>query len=190
MANVIGTLFGSPRAQRRLFWLSAGVLVVGVAAFLAFVVFRGTGNAFPDKFSNKPAQLATPEKHVPITKAQLTLARKFMSTAVLRKNLDASYDIVNVDLKGRLTRKQWDTGNIPVIDYPAGNIDTAKFQVDYSYQNEALLEVDLISKANSGVRPELLFFLGLKRAGAKETGPWQVSYWEPHWKPPVPEAPN
>jgi hypothetical protein len=187
---MIETFFGSPRAQRRFFWGSVVVFLIGVSAFIALVVFRGTGNAYPDKFSNKPAQLATPEKHVPITKAQIALARKFIRTAVLRKNIDASYDIVNVDLKGRLTRKQWDTGNIPVIDFPASNIDTAAFQVDYSYQNEALLEVDLIAKAHTIARPELLFFLGLKRAGAKETGPWQVSYWEPHWKPPVPAAPN
>jgi hypothetical protein len=187
---MIDTFFGSPRAQRRFFWLSAGVLAAGLAAFLAFVVFRGTGNAFPDKFSNQKAQFVTPEHHVPLTKAQLGLARKFIRTAVARKDLDASYGLVNVDLRGRLTRKQWDTGNIPVIDYPASNIDTAKFQIDYSYQNEALLEVDLIAKPGTQVRPELLFFLGLKRAGKKETGPWQVSYWEPHWKPPIPAAPN
>ena len=35
------------------------------------------------------------------------------------RNLDAAYTIVHPDLKGTLTRKQWDTGNIPVISYPA-----------------------------------------------------------------------
>lgn len=188
--HLLDNFFGSPRAQRRLFIISAGVLTVGVIAFLSLVVFRGTGNAFPDKFSNKPAQLAKPEKHVPITKAQLDLARKFLTTAVLRQNVDASYNIVHVDLRGRLTRKQWDTGNIPVISYPADNAKTAQFKIDYSYTDQALLEVELFAKAGADVRPSLLFFLGEKRAGAKHTGPWQISYWEPNWKPPIPAAPN
>jgi hypothetical protein len=187
---MIDSLFSSPRAQKRFFWVSAGVLAVGLIAFVSLVLFRGTGNAFPDKFGDGKVKYATPEHHRPITQAQLTLARKFIRTAVLRKNLDSIYDVVNVDLKGRLTRKQWDTGNIPVVDYPAGNVNTAHFDVVYSYQNEALLEIDLVSKPGSQVRPELLFFLGLKRAGAKGTGPWQVSYWEPNWKPPIPQAPN
>jgi len=190
VAHLLDNMFGSPRAQRRLFVISAGVLTVGVIAFLALVVFRGTGNAFPDKFSNQKAQIAKPEKKVPISAAQLALARKFLTTAVLRQDVDAAYKIVHVDLKGRMTRKQWDTGNIPVITYPADNAKTAKFKVDFSYADQALLEVDLFAKAGSDVRPELLFFLGEKRAGAKHTGPWQISYWEPNWKPPVPASPN
>ncbi len=189
MAHVTGIL-SSPRAQRRFFWLSAGVLAIGLAAFIAFVIFHGTSNAFPDKFGTTPAQVAKPERKVPITKHQLAIAREFVETAVLRKNLDTAYDIVHPNLKGALTRKQWDTGNIPVIDFPAANAKTAKFAVDYSYQDEALLEVALLSKKGSGVRPSLLFFLGERRAGPKENGRWLVSYWEPNWKPPIPMSPH
>ena len=183
---MIGTLVNSPRAQRRFLWLSGAVLVAGIAAFVALVLFRGTGNAYPDKFSKQPAQLAKPEKKVPISANEIAIARKFIKTAVMRQNLDAAYNITHVDLKGRMTRKAWDTGNIPVVGYPALNADTAPFQVDFSYQDEALLEVDLDAKPGSGVRPELLFFLGLK----KSHGKWLVSYWEPHWKPPIPATPN
>jgi hypothetical protein len=34
----------------------------------------------------------------------------------------------------------------------------------------------------------MLFFLALKCAGDRPTGRWLVSYWQPHWRPPVPYA--
>ena len=95
------------------------MLALGVGAFLAIVVFRGTPNAFTDTLSNKPAQLYHPDKKVPLSKEEVALARQFIKTAVERRDLNAAYTIVHPDLKGTLTRKQWDTGNIPVVSYPA-----------------------------------------------------------------------
>ncbi|HZP71754.1 MAG TPA: hypothetical protein VFA97_00095 [Gaiellaceae bacterium] len=185
-----GRFFGSPRAQRRILIGSSLVFVAGVIAFVSIVLLRGTGNAFVGTISNKPATLIKKDKKVPPSPAAFKVARKFLETAVLRKNVDASYNLVHVDLKGRMTRKQWDTGNIPVVDYPANNAKTAAFQVDFSYQTEMLLEVNLVAKRGSPstVRPNLDFFLGLKRAGGKKDGRWLVNYWEPHWRPPVPLA--
>src|SRR5207249_3628894 len=144
MADTSGTFDGflsSPRNQRRLFIFSAAVLVAGVGAFLGIVVFRGTGNAFTDTFSNKPAQLSHPEKTVPVSTAQYSLARRFIHTAVSRENLNAAYDLVDPDLKGALTRSQWNKGDIPVVTYQAVNIDRAAFVVDYSYKTQALMEI-------------------------------------------------
>jgi hypothetical protein len=191
VANSTGTLngfFNSPRNQRRLLFVSAAVLAVGIAVFVALVLLRGTSNAFTDTISNKPAQLYHPEKRVPVSKGEISLARKFIETAVARQNLNAAYNLVHTDLKGRLTRSEWNSGNIPVIYYPARNAETTSFQTDYSYQTSALFEVDLVAKPGSDQRPHLLFYLGLKRAGDKATGRWLVSYWQPHWRPPVPEA--
>lgn len=191
MANTSGALngfFNSPRNQRRFLFFSAAVLAVGIAVFVALVLLRGTSNAFTDTISNKPAQLYHAEKKVPLSKEQISIARKFISTAVERRNLDSAYSLVHTDLKGRLTRKQWDKGTIPVIYYPARNAQTAAFVTDYSYQTSALLEVDLVARPGSDQRPHLLFYLGLRRAGDKPTGRWLVSYWQAHWRPPVPEA--
>jgi hypothetical protein len=189
-SGILTGFFNSPRKQRRFMIFSASVLVVGAGAFLALVVFRGTPNAFTDTISNKPAQLYHPEKKVPISKAQIRLARQFITTAVERRNLDAAYTIVHPDLKGTLTRKQWDSGNIPVVSYLARNADTAAFTVDYSFQTSALLELDLVAQPGKDQRPELRFFIGLKRAGGKPDGRWLVNYWQPHWRPPVPMAPG
>ena len=186
----IGRIFDSPRKQRRLLLGSAAVFAAGVIAFLSIVVLRGTPNAFTDTYSNQKATLYHQEKKVPITKAQLDLARDFIKSAPARRNLSHAYDIVDPDLKGTMTRKQWVTGDIPVIQYDAENADTAKFTVDYSYETSALLEIDLIPKGNAEAHPHLLFFVGLKREDGKKDGRWLVNYWEPRWKPPVPLAPG
>lgn len=66
-SGILTNFFNSPRRQRRFFILSATVLALGVGAFLAIVVFRGTPNAFTDTLSNKPAQLYHPDKKVPLS---------------------------------------------------------------------------------------------------------------------------
>lgn len=185
-SGTFGGMFSSPKRQRQVFLGSAAVFAAGVIAILAVVLLRGSGNNFTDTFSNQPAQLAKKEKVTKPTAEEYRVARTFIQTAVARKNLDASYDLVHADLKGRLTRKQWDTGNIPVIDFPARNADTAAFTTEYSYNDQALFDVDLLAKPGTQVRPELRFFLGLK----KEHGKWLVNYWEPHWRPPIPAAPG
>jgi hypothetical protein len=190
LSGIGGSLFGSPRRQRQFLWLSGAVLLGGIAAFLALVVFRGTGNAFTDTFSNQPANIATPEKKVPVSKQEIALARRFIKTVVQRKDLDQAYWFVHPDLRGGLSRAQWDKGNIPVVYYQASNADTAAFTVDYSFQTQALLEVDLVARPHTETRPELRFFIGLRREGGKPDGRWLVNYWEPHWRPPVPKALN
>ena len=79
--------FNSPRNQRRMFIVSGLVLAAGIALFVALVLLKGTKNAFTDKISNTPAKLYHPEKSVPVSKAEISVARKFIQTAVARQNL-------------------------------------------------------------------------------------------------------
>jgi hypothetical protein len=188
MSGISGALWGSPRRQRRFLWVSGVVLLAGIAAFLATIVFKGTGNAFPDKFSNQPAQLNHPDKPAPVSKDQIALARRFIETAVARKDLNSAYSFVHPDLRGGLSRKEWNRGAIPVLYYQADNAKTVGFKVDYSYRTQALFEVNLHAKPGTEKRPSLLFFIGLKREGGKPTGRWLVNYFEPNWRPPVPEG--
>ena len=91
MAQTTGTadsFLSSPRNQRRLFGVSVGVFVVGLGVFLAVVVFRGTGNRFTDTFSNQPAQLAKPDPKAPLQPQEVAVARRFINTAVARRDLD------------------------------------------------------------------------------------------------------
>jgi hypothetical protein len=193
MAQTGGTLssmFSSPRRQRRLLIISSVVLIAGIVAILVATVFRGTGNAYPDKFTNKPAQISHPEKKAPVSPDQISLMRKFIRTAVARQDLKSAYWIVNQDLRGGLSQKQWLKGDIPVLYYQADNANTVQFKTDYSYTTEALFEANLHAKPGTETRPELLFYIGLKRQDGKPNGRWLVNYFEPNWRAPVPMAPG
>jgi len=192
MANVggIGAILNSPRRQRRLMVVSAIVFGVGLVALLSMYFLRGTGNAFPDKFSNKPAQVNHPQQRASVSPAEIALARRFLETAVTRSDLASAYDIVDPDLRGGLTRKQFEHGDIPVLYYQATNVETASFKVDYSFRTQALFEVNLHAKRGTETRPSLLFFVGLKREGGKANGRWLVNYFEPNWRPPIPMNPG
>jgi hypothetical protein len=177
----------SPRAQRKLMWISGGVFGIGLIVFLSVFVFHES-SGLHSPISNKPAKVAKPLIKAPPDKAAYKVARTFMETAVLRKNLDVAYPLVNHDIRGGLTLKQWDKGNIPVMPYPADNVKTAGFQVVNSYKTQMLLIVDLVAKPGSHVRPHLPFWIGLVRAHGKPNGHWLINYWLPYWSPPVPIA--
>jgi hypothetical protein len=172
-------------------WISAGVLGVGLIVFLGVVVFRGS-SGLHSPISTVQAQHVTEPVKAPPDKKAYTVARKFIETAVQRKNLDVAYTLVNQDIKGGMTRKQWDKGNIAVVGYPAGNAKTAGFEVINSYKTEMKLLVDLVAKKGSGsnIRPHLPFWIGLVRAGNKPNGRWLVNYWIPDYTPPVQCGPN
>jgi hypothetical protein len=180
-----GGMFSSPRAQRRLIWISGGIFAVGLAVFLSLVVLRGS-SAVHSPISSKPAQLAPKEVKAKPSEAAFKVARRFIETAVLRKNLDDAYSLVNADIKGGQTRAQWDKGNIAVLPYPAGNTKTADFVVDWSYTDQLMLTVDLVARQGvKNIRPHLAFWLGLTRAHG-DHGRWLVNYWQADWRPPLP----
>jgi len=187
--RTVGGILNSPRAQRRLIIFSGGVLVIGFIAFLSAFLLRGT-SGIHSPLSTLPAHTHVKLVKAPPSKEALQVARKFIETAVLRKNLDQAYAITGPALRGNMTRAVWDKGTIAVAPYPAGNTKTAAFTVDWSYQTQIMLEVDLVAKKGSGsnIRPHLPYFLGLERKGDKPNGAWQVNTWISSWHPPVPMA--
>ncbi len=175
----------SPRAQRRIMLGSGAVFVAGLALFLSLVVLRGSPG-YKAPISTLPAQTAPPQVKAKPSPEAFQVARTFLETAVLRKNLDAAYPLVNGEIKGTMSRKAWDRGNIPVIPYPAVNAKNAQFQVAWSYKTQIVFTVDLVARPGSKVRPHLLFWVGLKRAHGKPNGHWLVNYFQADWAPPVP----
>src|SRR5207248_1804063 len=123
----------SPRMQQRLVWISGAVLLIGVAVFLGVFLSRGTSrpaNVNLSTVSSAPPSSTTPaakNAKVAPSAAAFQVARTFLETAVLRKNLDAAYPLVGPNLKGGMSLTQWRKGNIAVVPYPASNAKTAKF---------------------------------------------------------------
>lgn len=170
-------------------WISGAVLLVGLIVFLVAVVFRGS-NGITSPISTVKAQSAPKLVKAPPDPKAFQVGRKFIETAVLRKNLDAAYPLVNHEIKGDQTKAQWDKGAIAVIGYPAGNARTAAFTVLWSYKTQLMTVVDLVAQKGAHVRPHLPFFLGLVRAHNKPNGHWLVNYWQADYTPPVPYGGN
>ncbi|MGZ8687795.1 MAG: hypothetical protein ACXWZP_05140 [Gaiellaceae bacterium] len=176
------SFFSSPRNQRRIMVAALAVLAVGVGVF-TFVFFRNTGDA-TETFSNEPADIYKPQQTVGIDPDAKRIAGEFIKTAVARQNLAASYDIVSPELRQGMSRKQWASGNIPVVYYPSGDLQLATFKVDRSLANEVVWQVFMVPKTGSGVQPAV-FYIGLKRTGEK--APWKVFYWVPRYQPALPD---
>ena len=169
-----------------LMFISGAVLVIGVCIFLGTLFLRGT--AQPAASSNIGTHRATdtnpfqngtkPLPHVKPAPAAFRAARTFLETAVPRKNLAASYDIVGPFLKGGTTRAQWLSGAIPVTYVPATNLKTVKFDVKSSTRKALFMIVGLVAGKNSGVVPGLRS-LGFQLEVDHLHGRWLVNYFMP-----------
>ncbi len=176
----------SPRMQRRAFFAGLALLAAGVVALIvALLPNHADTTATP--ISNVPAQTVAKDPVAPVDPAAIRIGRRFLLTAVVRKNLDWAYDHVHVYMRGRMTRAQWDTGNIPVIPFDAENAATTGFDPVFHLREEVEFLIVLVPKRHSiygGTRP-LAFYIALRRAGDKPNGRWLVSYFEPDYRPPV-----
>jgi hypothetical protein len=179
-----------PRRVKRLApWVAGLVLAAGIAA--AIVAFAPDKNPAPEKLSQTPnqaPQTAKP-KTVPLGKDTTAVARKFLKTAVAREDLGAAWKITSPNIHGGLTHKEWMTGNIPVVPYPIKSLAVARFKIDWSYANEAGIEIALLPKDSAGIKPQVFFVL-LKRVGPAGKSHWLVDSWVPRSTPLVPLGVN
>jgi hypothetical protein len=129
-------------------------------------------------FTNEPAQVVKPEVKAPFDPDARQVAMRFVQTAVARKNLDEAWDLSGPTVRGGLTRKEWLTGNIPVVPYPLDQLAVAPFKIDASYVNSALIEIALLPKKNAGIRSQI-FFMELKKMGKGAKARWVVDNWVP-----------
>jgi hypothetical protein len=130
------------------------------------------------------------EKTVPLEQEARAVARRFLLTAVARRHLDESYDLVGPALRQGMTRTQWATGNIPIIPYPVTAKSFVPLSVDFSYKNHALLEVTLMPDARHVATKAQQFFLELRAYGKGNAKRWLVVGWVPHAAPIVPIGGN
>jgi hypothetical protein len=182
-ANSTTTLVRKQRRERLV--MAAGGLVLLVGLVAAAAAFLPNRDPTPETVSNEPAQVPAEQVNAPLSDDAKQVARRFVQTAVARKNLAEAYDLVGPNLRGNLTRKQWLTGNIPVIPYPIESLRLAPFKLDYSHTTDALLEVALLPKDGVGVKAQI-FFLGLKKVGAAGKEHWVVDSWVPKGSALVP----
>ena len=180
--GVPSAVLRSRRFNRWLPWLSAAILVAGIATFLG-VYFGNTANS-KETFSQQNAYVAPKHKKVPLSQAARDAAGKFILSAVQRTNAVQAYKLSGPSIRGDETLKQWlrDWKNpnvgVPIVPYTQ-QIWAAPMKIDYSYPKEAGLEVILVPKKG---KKSYEFVMVLK----KISGSWVVDYWGPRESPGAP----
>lgn len=172
--------FSSPRAQRALYWVSGVVFLAGVIAIITVYATRGSSNTGAVDNPPSKSQVSSPPKTVKASPVALGVARRFLETAVVRKNLAESYNLVGPSLKSGFTLKQWKTGNNTVVPYPANNTKTTALLVKSSHPTQLLLWVSLVPKPGTHTKPQM-FSIELDKLG----GRWLVNGFQPLYQPPV-----
>jgi hypothetical protein len=167
--------------RRRL--LQGGVVLAALLGVAAVVVLLPEAHRQPESFRNVPADTPPP---TPKTVSTSQALRKeligettlFVQTAVRRHDLDSSWKLVHPNLKQGLSRKQWLTGAIPVVPFPAVGI--AEWRVDWSYADDIAADVVLEPAPKSGLYRKT-FTIEFKRVPAGHPdGRWLVYSWVPN----------
>ena len=173
----------APRTRRRAAWVLAGGSVC--AAVILLLVLGSDTDPPKERFSDVPAVETKREIEAPLPHEARRVAVRFIQTAVARENLEEAWTLVGPNLRGGLTRREWLTGNNPVVPFPIDKLEVAPYKVDESYETSALIEVALLPREGSGVRAQV-FFLGLKKVGSGSRARWVVDNWVPRASAVVP----
>jgi hypothetical protein len=179
----VRSLLASPRRRRRVLWLGVVVAVAAVATILGVFFPNTSPTRHGAPFTKEPVQTIPPlPQSVEFTaqerKEVSAVAGDFIATAVFRQRLDHSYDLVLPSFHQGLTRKEWRTGNIPVVPYPRDAVAFMRWKLDYSYTNRVGMHVAFLPKQTAKVGG-MVFAIELKNVGTADHHRWLVSYWTP-----------
>lgn len=166
----------SPRIRRRLLYAAIGASALGVFAVLAVVI----GNVSGPK--QAPLRAGAPEvyrgpKSVPATAAEKRAAEHtldvFVRSAVIRRNLAASWPLASPEMRKGTSHADWLAGNLPVVPYPASQFRAASFTLKGSYKG--LLDYDVLVVPKRAGGEQRVYSCELADVG----GRWLVDYCYP-----------
>ena len=128
--------------------------------------------------SNEPVKIEQEAKPVRLTHRDevvaLDVAQQFVSTAVARKDLDRSWNLVAPEFRSEVTRAQWDRGRLPVSPY---SVRKTEWKFDYADSEGAGWTVTIIPKKGSHEAAQD-FEIGLHPLGSAKRRHWVVDYWQ------------
>ncbi|HZT17154.1 MAG TPA: hypothetical protein VFA19_14545 [Gaiellaceae bacterium] len=180
----------TPFWRRRQFWRAAlpaaavvAALAAGIAAYNAVYGSNGQPQSKTGWGVTYPAP--APLESVRLDPAVRPLVRRFVATAVARKDLAAAYAISGPAIRQGETLAQFAAGSIPVVPYAIDATSSVTFlRVDESQPASARLEVFLATPDRAVNSPHTFFVDLIKRRGR-----WYVNGWTPRWTPPIPTLP-
>jgi hypothetical protein len=195
--NRIKAAFSSPRVNRLMLGLGTTILAAGAVTF-AFAFVGGSDNTRTDP--DEGFRPTLPVASVPLRNAdgrtvrtyrQLdpeirSTIRTFIGSAVARKHLGDSWDVVAPSLKAGYTFAQWKNAKaLPVVPYPLDDINKVQYALELATTEEILIEVGVGASAELKLRPAT-FQIGLIPVGTGASPHWLVDYWMPRWTPILP----
>jgi hypothetical protein len=167
----------SHRSRRRLIWIATAGVVAALVAVSAVFFWNTAENI--ETFSGGKADIYVAPKPHKLTKAErrevVSVAQRFVESAVARDRPERAYEIVGPALRGGLSKKQWATGEIPVVPYP---VDSARWKVEYS-NNEAVGLLVVVFPAKEARLKPTVFSMNLLPVGSGEHSRWLVNGWAP-----------
>lgn len=170
--------FFSPRARRRLAWISAGLVLVAAAVTVG-VKWPNTGERTSDVFADGEAYVYKEPKATELTRADraraLATAANFVTHAVARRKVELAYDLAAPSLRAGISRAEWRNEDIPVVPFP---VQEARWKIEYSYDDALGLQVLLLPTPKSRLRPTV-FAMELTPTGRGKNHRWLVSSWAP-----------
>lgn len=112
--------------------------MIVVAALIVFVPNTGHSYATPIN-QHAQAKVYHPPKTVIATPAQKAAAvstlSRFVRSAVIRRDLAASWPLATPHMKSGTSHSDWLRGDLPVVPYPAVAFRTAGFTLKYQYKD-------------------------------------------------------
>ncbi len=175
-------MLSSPRHRRRLGYLAVLLAVAGAIAAAVVFLPHDNGDNLPKPRPGNPTLVAPAPKLVKLQKADVQAARdaaaRFVSTAVLRRHVDDSWELTAPIMKAGFTREKWKTGQIPVVPFPAKELDQVRWRFDYSIEDHVALQVSMLPRSDSTAKA-LTFEMELVRSGPVAKRHWLVDYWAP-----------
>ena len=97
----------------------------------------------------------------------------FVDSAVKRKNVDGSWNLVTPELRAGVSRAAWDAGNLPVYPYPADGTTFHNWTIDFASKNEVEFELMIPSRLS---KSDSIQFNGTMK---KVAGRWLVDSFNP-----------
>jgi hypothetical protein len=76
----------------------------------------------------------------------------FVNSAIKRKNVSASFDLVTPNMRYGVTRADWNTGDLPVYPFPAQGKTFHNWTVDFVKPNDIGIELMLSSSKDNSIQ--------------------------------------
>jgi hypothetical protein len=185
-----------PRQNRTLSTILLAVGAAVLAAGIIVLVIRLTSGSSSPQVSPAPSQSSKPvipppppaAPHIKYTQLPASLratVKKFVMTAVVRKNVDASWNITTPGMHQGMSKKQWATGNIPPQPFPVYRFGQSSFHVKAKTPNEVAVRIGIMATPKSGLHATT-FDIGVHKFGTGKHVHWKVDYWMPFYTPAMP----